>query len=278
MSENFLVTTDWLAEHLEDSNLKIVDIRGKVLHAHEAPPHYFSHRAHYEESHLPNAVFVDWTTDIVEPNSATFDIANPERYAQLMSDLGIGDDSFVVVYDDAEGMFAARFWWTMFYYRHENVAVLDGGWQKWLKEEHPITAEMPQIKKATFTPNANPALRATVADIEQARILLVDTRSVAEFKGESSRAARKGHIPNAINMPRSSFVSSEGTMKSSEELRKMFASAGIKEKNSPITIYCNSGVSASYGLLALHVAGIKNGRVYDSSWMEWGNDDSKPIE
>lgn len=278
MTENLLVTTDWLAAHLNDENLKVVDIRGKALPADQPPPHYFSHHAEYNESHIPNAVFVDWTSDIVEPGSASYDIANPERYAKLMSNLGIGDGSFVLAYDDADGMFAARFWWTMRYYGHENVAILDGGWQKWLKEERPISSELPQIEKVTFTPKTNASVLATGSEIEQGKYTLIDVRSVAEFNGESSRAVRKGHIPNAINMPRSSFVSTEGIMKDSAELREMFATAGIKQSDLPIATYCNAGISASYVLIALHLAGIQNGSVYDSSWKEWGNDDSKPIE
>jgi thiosulfate/3-mercaptopyruvate sulfurtransferase len=274
MNEHLLVTT----EHLDDDNLRIVDIRGHVLPASEAAPHYFSHRAEYNESHIQGAVFVDWTSDIVEPNSPTYDVANPERYAELMSRLGIADDTLVVAYDDANAMFAARFWWTMRYYGHEAVAVLDGGWQKWLKEKRSVTAEVTQIEEATFTPKPNPTLLATVDNIEQGDFSLIDVRSVAEYTGKTSRAARKGHIPNAINIPRSTLVSSEGIMKSPDELRKMFSSAGIIQGESPTALYCNSGVSASYGLLALSVAGIDNGCVYDSSWKEWGNDEEKPIE
>ena len=108
MSNNSLVTTWWLAEHLTDDNLRVIDIRGHVLPASEPPPHYFNHYDDYEISHIPGAVFIDWITDIVEPDSPTYDIANPERYADLMSKSGIGDDTMVVVYDDANGMFAAR--------------------------------------------------------------------------------------------------------------------------------------------------------------------------
>src|SRR5690606_10033395 len=111
-----------------------------------------------------NAVFVDWTIDIVEPESPTYDVANPKRYAELMSKLGISDDSMVIAYDDANGMFAARFWWTLNYYGHSNVAILDGGWQKWLKEGHPTDNETPKIEPTIFTPQINNALLATRDD------------------------------------------------------------------------------------------------------------------
>jgi len=100
-----------LAEHLADANIRIVDIRGKVLPATQPPPHYFSHREDYNMAHIPNAVFVDWTADIIEPDSPSNDIASPERFAAFMGELGIDKDTVVVVYDDAMSMFAARLWW-----------------------------------------------------------------------------------------------------------------------------------------------------------------------
>ncbi|MEO1287540.1 MAG: sulfurtransferase [Chloroflexota bacterium] len=278
MVHDLLVSTDWLAEYLNDDKVKIVDIRGHVLPASEPPPHYFSHHDAYIESHIPNAVFVDWTSDIVEPDSPTYDIANPERYANLMSKLGIDNTSQVVVYDDANGMFAARFWWTMQYYGHQAVAVLDGGWQKWLADDLPTSDEVPEVEAGTFKPVINETLRATRSMIEQDVLQLIDVRSPKEFAGETSRAKRMGHIPNAINMPRKTFLTAEGTLKSPDNLQAMFAEAGISSDSDDVVLYCNSGVSASYGLLALCVAGIANGRIYDSSWKEWGNADDTIIE
>ncbi|MEM9954161.1 MAG: sulfurtransferase [Chloroflexota bacterium] len=278
MVHDLLVSTDWLAEYLNDDKVKIVDIRGHVLPASEPPPHYFSHHDDYIESHIPNAVFVDWTSDIVEPDSPTYDIANPERYADLMSKLGIDDTSQVIVYDDANGMFAARFWWTMQYYGHQAVAVLDGGWQKWLADGHPISNEVPEVEAGTFTPVINNKLRATRLMIERDVLQLIDVRSSKEFDGEASRAKRMGHIPNAINMPRKTFLTAEGTLKSPDNLQAMFVESGISADGHDVVLYCNSGISASYGLLALRVAGITNGRVYDSSWKEWGNADDMIVE
>jgi thiosulfate/3-mercaptopyruvate sulfurtransferase len=280
MTENLLVSTAWLAEHLLDPNLRVVDIRGRVLTADQPLPHYYAHRAEYDQSHLPGAVFVDWTQDIVDPASKSQDIASPERYAALMSKLGIGDDTFVVAYDDASGMFAARMWWTLNYYGHENVAVLDGGWQKWLAENLPVTDVVPQFDPATFTPRPNSAIYRTAADV-QARgdnVQLMDVRTVAEFTGKTSRAKRFGHIPGALNLPRTTLVTPEGTMLPPDELKQTMIDAGIKIDAPEIITYCNGGVSASYGYLALRVAGIDNAAVYDGSWKDWGNDDAKPIE
>lgn len=280
MTTQNLVTTQWLAAHLDDDKLRVVDIRGRVLPASEPPPHYFSHRAAYDEAHIPGAVFVDWMTDIVEPGSPANDVASPERYAALMGQLGIGDETLVVAYDDAQGMFAARLWWTLRYYGHDDVAVLDGGWHKWSHEARPVTSEVPDIMPATFTPRIQPAWRKTADEVAQraADVIVLDVRSPAEFAGEASRAARKGRIPNAVNIPRKWLVADDHTLYSPDILRQRFAEAGIALDAPEVIVYCNSGVSASYGLLALQAAGLTGGSVYDGSWKEWGSDETRPIE
>jgi len=270
-----LVTTGWLEEHLNDDNLRIVDIRGNVLPATQPPPHYFSHREDYDKSHIPNAVFVNWMEDIIEPDSPSNDIALPERFAKLMGQLGIDGDTIVVAYDDKDSMFASRFWWALRYHGHEQVYVLDGGWNKWVAEDRPTDDATPEITPTTFVPNINKSIRAEANDISDG-VQLIDVRSTKEYSGEASRADRMGHIPNAINLPRKTMVSADGTMLSLEELRDHFSTNGISV-DADTVIYCNSGVSASYGMLALQLAGAKNVRVYDGSWKEWGNDPDRPI-
>src|SRR5690242_9026350 len=117
MSENVLVSTEWLQAHLNDANLRIVDIRGHVLPASQPTPHYFNHAEDYVKSHIPGAVFIDWVKEITDPNDPRHaQIAQPERYSEAMRRAGIGDETFVVAYDDAAGMFAARLWWSLNYY------------------------------------------------------------------------------------------------------------------------------------------------------------------
>lgn len=279
MTQQLLVTTDWLAEHLHDANVRIVDIRGHVLPASAPKPHYFNHRADYDAAHIPGAVFIDWVEEITDPDSPHHaQIAKAERFAAVMNRNGIGDDTFVVAYDDAGGMFAARLWWALNYYGHSAVAVLDGGWQKWLAEGRPTTAEVPQFPQTQFTPNIQPAWRLTADDVAaRGERTLIDVRTVEEFAGKASRAKRAGHIPGAVNIPRSDLLTSAGTMLPPEQLREIFAAGGVNGENA-IT-YCNGGVSASYGLLALKVAGLgENAAVYDGSWKDWGDDVSRPIE
>lgn len=282
MIQQPLVTTGWLAENLDNPDIRIVDIRGHVISASEPLPHYFNHRTDYELSHIPGAVFVDWVHEITDPSDPRHaQIAKPERFAEVMSRIGVTSDTLVVAYDDASGMFAARLWWSLNYYGHENVVVLDGGWNKWIAEDRPITSEIPPIQLSTFTPQRNPDIYRDANQVEAAlnsATKLIDVRTPQEFNGESSRASRKGHIPGAINIPRGIMITPEGTMLSPDELRKQFAEAGIDETTPDVVCYCNGGVSASYGLLALRVAGLDNGAVYDGSWKDWGNDSTKPIE
>ena len=278
---NPLVTTEWLYEHLQDDNLRIVDIRGHVLPASEPHPHYFSHKAEYDESHIPNALFVDWVTDLTNPDSPNgTQIATPDAFAQLMGKLGIDENTFVVVYDDANGMFSARLWWGLNYYGHENVAVLNGGWQKWTSEERPISSDSPTISPTTFITKPNTAIRTTIDQVEASlngSIQLIDVRSPMEFAGEASRAKRMGHIPGAINLPRKSLLAESGELLPLDALKDKIEAAGIKADGDPIVTYCNGGVSAPYGMLALKVAGYEHVSMYDGSWKEWGNDESKPI-
>lgn len=282
MTDHLLVTTGWLHNHLHDPDLRLVDIRGHVIPASEPLPHYFNHRADYDRSHIPGAVFVDWVHEITDPADPRHaQIAQPDRYAEVMRRIGVNANTFVVAYDDAAGMFAARLWWSLNYYGHSRVAVLDGGWNKWLAEGRPTTAEVLQVTPGDFTAHPIPSLMRSgdqVAVALNTPTHLVDVRTPEEFKGQSSRAKRKGHIPGAVNLPRTALVKADGTMLDPDDLRAQFASVGLDNPSSEIITYCNGGVSASYGLLALRIAGLQNSAVYDGSWKDWGNDDSRPLE
>ena len=276
-----IVSAEWLEAHLKDDNLRLIDMRGKVLPPTEPPPHYISDRAAYLASHIPGAVFVDWLVDIVEPGSPSNDIAPPAQFADLMSGLGVDESMHVVIYDDAANMFAARLRWCLRYYGHGQVSLLDGGWDKWQTQSRPVTAALPNASRRQFIPRPKSSLRATadeiLSGIENGTAQLLDVRSPAEFAGESSRAERGGHIPSAINLPRGSMLADDGTLKSSGELKAQFDALGIALDAPDTVLYCNSGVSACYGMLALEVAGGSGMRIYDGSWKEWGADESKPI-
>lgn len=275
-----LVTTSWLEEHLHDENLRIVELRGKVLPPTEPPPHYLSDKAGYLASHIPNAIFVDWQVDIVEPDSPSNDIASAKRFSELMSRLGIGNDHQVIVYDNAASMFACRMRWAMRYYGHDDARVLDGGWERWLAEGRRVTSVIRQFEPTSFATKEQTGLKATadeiLAGLAEGDVQLIDVRSPGEYAGESSRANIAGHIPSAINAPWRSMVNENLTVKSANELQDVLEGLGIKLDADNTVLYCNSGVSATVGMLAMEIAGGENLRIYDGSWTEWGNDPARP--
>lgn len=281
MQDNLLVSTDWLQRHLDDPDLRVVDIRGHVIPASEPPPHYFNHRDAWLQAHIPGAVFVDWVHEITDPDDPRHaPVAPPQRYQAFARRIGISAGTRVVAYDDADGMFAARLWWTLLYYGHRQVAVLDGGWDRWVAEGRPVTDAQPHIEPGNFVARPDESLRRSgeqvLAGLESAERLLVDVRSPAEYAGVASRARRFGHIPGALNVPRPALVGADGGMLPAAELRALFAQQGVDDDAEVVT-YCNAGVSASYGMLALRVAGYGDVAVYDGSWKDWGNDDNKPL-
>ncbi len=283
MSNHLLTTTDWLAEHLDDDTVRVVDIRGHVRPASDPKPHYFNHRTDYEDAHIPGAVFVDWVHEITDPDSPHHaQIAKSDRFADVLRRLGIAPDTHVVAYDDANGMFAARLWWALNYYGHRNVTILDGGWEKWVGEGRPVTRDIPQLAPSSIVIKPDESWRRTDQQVLEAlgsnKVQLIDVRSPEEFAGKSSRVERAGHIPGAINIPRTTLIRDDGQLHKPDDLRAIFEKYGIRYDVPEVIVYCNGGVSASYGLLALQAAGYTNGSMYDGSWKEWGSDMDKPIE
>ncbi len=278
--QSALVTTDWLEAHLDDENLRIVELRGKVLPPTEPPPHYLTDEAGYLAAHIPNAQFVDWQVDIVEPGSPSNDIASPARFAELMARLGIGNEHRVIVYDNIASMFACRMRWCLRYYGHDDVSVLDGGWARWLAEGRPVASAVPQFERAIFVTRERPDLQATaeeiLAGLAQGNMQLIDVRSPAEYAGESSRIDVAGHIPTAINVPWSAMVTGDMRAKPAADIRKHLQGLGIDLEAEDTVLYCNSGVSATFGMLAMEIAGASNLRLYDGSWTEWGGDPATP--
>jgi len=278
-----LAETGWLAEHLADPSIRIVDIRG-IIRPPDAPhPHYFGNRTAYLEAHIPGAVFVDWTADIVEPGAPVkMTLASPARFAALMGRLGIGDEHTVVVYEDGAGHIAARLWWALNYYGHPAVKLLNGGFRKWIAEGRPVTAEVPHHQPAAFIPGIQPGWRAGSPEVRAAigdpSVVLIDLRSPPEFHGEIGRGDRKGRIPGARNIPTATLVSGEHkTLNSEADLRQVFEATGVTFDKRAIT-YCNAGVSAALGLFALKLIGHPAAANFAGSWYEWERDPQNPIE
>src|ERR671933_812174 len=198
-----LVQTDWLEEHLDDPDLGIVDMRSYVrkkdLGNGRQEALYLAAREEYNEAHIPGAVYVDWTRDITDPEDLVpVQIAPPERFAQVMNSLGIGDDTHIVIYDHAGGQFATRLWWALTYYGHDRVSVLDGGWSKWTAEARPTTPEEPEPEPAHFTPKPRPRWRKEAEEVLAAAssggAFVLDARDAEQYTGAIARGkGRPGH-------------------------------------------------------------------------------------
>ncbi len=284
-----LASTTWLAEHLDDPDLRVVDIRGYVkkkdLGNGRQQAEYLGARDEYQTAHVPGAVYVDWTSDIVDPeNPVPAQLAPPERFAALMGSLGIGDDIHVVVYDHAGTQFATRLWWALTYYGHDRVSVLDGGWKKWTGEGRPVTSEAPSPEPATFTPRPRPGWRVTAEEVldasENGGALILDARDAGQYTGAVTRGSgRPGHVPGAAHLHADSLVREGGTFLSKEELERKLLEAGASEdREAPVVAYCNGGVAATVPLFAMHRLGYRNLANYDGSWNEWGVREDLPTE
>jgi len=281
-----LVTTEWLQAHLDDPRIRVVDIRGYVRTADLGDgvqaAEYVGALDEYDAGHIPGAVFVDWTTDITDPDHPIkAQIAPPERFASAMEERGIGDETDVVVVDHSGGHFATRLWWALRYYGHDRVAILDGGFARWVAEGWPVSTEIPSIALGRFTPKPRPELRVEADDVRRLigrpEALIVDARDEAQYRGDVRRGARGGHVPGAINLPAKSLFAADGTWKPPAELRDLLATRGIRGDRR-VVAYCNGGVTATALLFAMDRAGLGLGANYDGSWNEWGERDELPVE
>ena len=274
-----LVTSEWLAAHLGDPRLRILD------GSYKQPGITPTAREDYERAHIPGAVFFD-IDDVAAPGtSLPHMIPSPALFAAKMAERGIGDGDLVVVYDSVGLSSAGRVWWMLRLFGHDEVALLDGGLPKWRAEGRLLETAMPAIAKCHFTARFDPGLvrdkAALAANLAARREQVVDARAAGRFEGtaeETWPGRRRGHIPGSRNLPFDWVTDPRTrTLKGADELRRLFAEAGVA-LDRPVVASCGSGVTACALAFALHLIGHERAAIYDGSWSEWGLPDGPPIE
>ncbi len=274
-----LVASDWLAAHLADPHVRVVDGSFKL------PGITPTAREDYDRGHISGAVFFD-IDDVCEPGtSLPHMIPSAELFARKMGALGIGDDDRVVVYDNAGLSSAGRAWWMLRLFGRRDVAILDGGLPKWKAEGRPLDTAVPLPEPRAFTARFDPALvrdkAALIGNLATRREQVVDARAAGRFDGSAPEARpglRSGHIPGSRSLPYERVTDpTTRQLKSAEELTRLFSEAGVR-LDRPIVTSCGSGVTACALAFALHLIGHPGAAVYDGSWSEWGLPGDTPIE
>jgi len=263
-----LVDTTWLAAHITDPDVRIVDLRPKG----------------YGESHIPNAVWLDNNAIRIANRPPTF-LPTPAEFEELMSRMSIANTTRVIAYDERGGIYAARLWWILNHYGHGNVALLDGGWVKWMADQRPVNSAVPAPTRTAFKATTGTVKVATADDVKAAigkgGTKLVDARTQAEIDGKDLRGIKRGgFIESSVPVYwEDTLDPTAKTFKSAAEIQKIYRDRGIQPGDSVIT-YCQVGMRASHDLFTLALIGHDLNKLtnYYGAWEEWGNRDDTPIK
>ena len=277
MSYTTLVAAATLAAHLDDPAWLVIDVRHQLADTGYG-------ECIYAENHIPGAVFLHCDCDLSGPmtgSNGRHPLPAVEKLAARLGEIGIGPQTQVVIYDDAQGMIAGRLWWLLRWLGHEQVAVLDGGLQAWQAAGGALTTELPVLRPTTFTAK----VRDTMVDadyvqafLQTSRMHLVDARSPDRFRGENETIDPVGgHIPGAVNRFFRENLRADGRFKPAAELRAEWLMVLAGASPEQVVHQCGSGVSACHNILAMEIAGLPGSRLYAGSWSEWCADCGRPV-
>lgn len=260
-----LVTTEWVAEHLEDPNVRVVDTRVRG----------------YEENHIPGAVWLDINASRDKNNPPTY-LPDLDTFVATLEKLGISNDTHIVFYDDRGGIYGSRPWVLLRMIGHENASIVDGGWPKWLDESRSTTVETPSVSRGTLEAQRNDQWIATADDVEAAidkpGVRLIDARSADEFAGDPGKNPRGGAIPSATHLFWEDTLEGEfQSFKSADELTLLFDSHGLSQSDDIIT-YCQGGGRAAHELFVLHLMGYDDLSLYLGSMEDWSRQPARPLQ
>jgi len=274
-----LVSTEWLAQHLEAPDLRVVDASWYL------PAQGKNGRAEYEAGHIPGAVFFDIDQIADTESDLPHMLPSPEKFAARVRKLGLGDGNRIVVYDQLGLMSAARVWWMFRVFGHKDIALLDGGVPKWIAEGRPTEDRLPQPRERHFTARYNNLMVRDLAqmkrNLDSKREQVVDARSAGRFDGsekEPRQGLRSGHIPGSRNIPFTELLDPKTkTLLPAPTIADRFRKAGV-DLSKPVVTSCGSGVTAAVLAFGLHLIGHPDVALYDGSWSEWGRPGDTPLE
>ncbi len=264
-----LVETEWLANNSGRSDIRIVDF-GRTMDE-------------YEAGHIPSAVYIETKAVWDEVDGIPGMLPGVETVVQSLEKAGINNNLVVVIYDSIGGLWASRLFWALEYLGHQDVHLLNGGWNKWVQERRAVQKDTPSVPRGSFTAHVHSDRLATkewiLENLSNPNVQIVDTRSPAEYTGEDVRAAQGGHIPGAVNIDwvLNLTGNESNTFLFQEELAEMYDSLDVT-KDKVVVTHCQTGVRGAHTYFVLRLLGYPEVRVYDGSWAEWGNAEDIPIQ
>lgn len=278
MRSTTVVSTGQLAQHLDDADWIIFDCRFTLTKTEAG-------RLAYQQGHIPGARYVhldDDMSSVVTPTSGRHPLPDSKIFAEKLSRWGVDSRKQVVVYDDSFGSKAVKMWWLLRWLGHDNVALLDGNWQMWVKQKLPVSTELPKVIPAKFESRVHNELVVDTEEVDFARrercSVLIDARPEQRFAGEREPLDKvAGHIPGAINWVYEENLDFDGTYLPAEELRESYLKLMHDLKPNQVIHTCGSGVTACHNMLAMEIAGLHGSKLYAGSWSEWIADPTRPV-